>query len=402
VDGSEARVRCFAAPSAHANGDRTPSTSVNLVTGVWHCFGCSGSGNFYQAARACGRSPAEALALATKYRLSDAGGGETGDESKADRVFFEVAEEDLKRWTRRLLQDPGLLDKLEAYRGWTKDALTRLEVGYDGERLVFPHRDAKGRLVGLRRYLPMNARGEGLKMLAAPGTRPQLFPQPEAVDEDDGYLLLTEGEPDAITATAYGLAAVARPSTAPLASGDVGRFAGRRVAVIADADQPDRTAAGRVARQLASIAKEVRVVDFTERSNGYDLSDFLMERSDAAQARADLAALIAAAPLASEDWDIRTQTTALLEDLVRLMRRFVVCSDEELAAIALWVLHTHVLEAAEATPYLAITSAEKESGKTRLLETLDLVVARPWSTGGATPAVLVRKVDKHSTDAAAR
>jgi hypothetical protein len=35
-------------------------------------------------------------------------------------------------------------------------------------------------------------------------------------------------------------------------------------------------------------------------------------------------------------------------------------------AAALWVAHTHAFEAAEQTSYLAISSAEKRSGKTRL------------------------------------
>ena len=48
---------------------------------------------------------------------------------------------------------------------------------------------------------------------------------------------------------------------------------------------------------------------------------------------------------------------------------------------------------AETTPYLSISSAEKESGKTRLLEVLDTVVVRAWFTGRVTAAVLVRKVD---------
>jgi hypothetical protein len=43
--------------------------------------------------------------------------------------------------------------------------------------------------------------------------------------------------------------------------------------------------------------------------------------------------------------------------------------------------------------YIAITSAEKESGKTLLLEVLNLLVANPWLTGRATAAVLPRKID---------
>jgi hypothetical protein len=35
--GVEASARCFADPAAHAHGDRDPSCSVNVETGVWHC-----------------------------------------------------------------------------------------------------------------------------------------------------------------------------------------------------------------------------------------------------------------------------------------------------------------------------------------------------------------------------
>jgi hypothetical protein len=83
----------------------------------------------------------------------------------------------------------------------------------------------------------------------------------------------------------------------------------------------------------------------------------------------------------------------LLDEVMLYVRRFVVLSNEQLIAIALWVGHTHAMEAADATPYLNITSAEKRSGKTRLLEVLDLLVARPWRTGRTSAAALVRKID---------
>jgi hypothetical protein len=59
----------------------------------------------------------------------------------------------------------------------------------------------------------------------------------------------------------------------------------------------------------------------------------------------------------------------------------------------LWVVHTHCIDGSDVTPYLAITSAEKQSGKTRLSEVLQTIVAEPWFTGRVTAAVLVRKVD---------
>ena len=81
-----------------------------------------------------------------------------------------------------------------------------------------------------------------------------------------------------------------------------------------------------------------------------------------------------------------------LDDAVRFLRRFVVLSDEQAVAVALWVAHTHAFDAAYATGYLAITSAEKQSGKTRLLEVLEVLVEKPWFTGRTTAAALTRKI----------
>jgi hypothetical protein len=53
---------------------------------------------------------------------------------------------------------------------------------------------------------------------------------------------------------------------------------------------------------------------------------------------------------------------------------------------------THTLEAFDCVAYLSITSAEKQCGKTRLLEVLEQLVEQPWLTGRTTPAVLARKI----------
>jgi hypothetical protein len=94
---------------------------------------------------------------------------------------------------------------------------------------------------------------------------------------------------------------------------------------------------------------------------------------------------------------VRTETPdpppigEVLDELAAFVRRFVVMSEAQADAVALWIAHTHAFDAAEQTPYLAISSAEKRSGKTRLLEVLELLVARPWLTGRVTAAVLARK-----------
>ena len=83
----------------------------------------------------------------------------------------------------------------------------------------------------------------------------------------------------------------------------------------------------------------------------------------------------------------------LLHDVQRYIRRYVVLSDPQAWACTLWVAHCHAFAVAEATPYLNVTSAVKQCGKTRLLEVLEPLVPSPWLTGRVSAAVLTRKVD---------
>ena len=83
----------------------------------------------------------------------------------------------------------------------------------------------------------------------------------------------------------------------------------------------------------------------------------------------------------------------LLDVSVEFLRDYVVMSAAQADAAALWAAHTHALDAFETTPFLAVTSPEKRCGKTRLLDALELVVARPWRTIMPSEAVLFRKIE---------
>lgn len=85
----------------------------------------------------------------------------------------------------------------------------------------------------------------------------------------------------------------------------------------------------------------------------------------------------------------------ILADVVRMIERYVVLpSDHAVVVVALWILHTWGLAAFEVTPYLIIRSAEKRSGKTRLLEVLELLTPHPWRVVQPSEAVLFRKITK--------
>ena len=85
----------------------------------------------------------------------------------------------------------------------------------------------------------------------------------------------------------------------------------------------------------------------------------------------------------------------LLDAITGILKRYVVFPlAEQPEVIALWTLHTWVLEAFDYTPYLHVFSAETSSGKSRLLEVLKLLVNKPWKIESGSTSSFFRKVEK--------
>ena len=85
---------------------------------------------------------------------------------------------------------------------------------------------------------------------------------------------------------------------------------------------------------------------------------------------------------------------AILNEVESFLRRFVVMTEAQLVAVTLWCVHTYFFQFAIWTPYLAITSAAKRCGKSRLMELLSYLVSKPWYTSSASAASLFRKIDQ--------
>lgn len=81
----------------------------------------------------------------------------------------------------------------------------------------------------------------------------------------------------------------------------------------------------------------------------------------------------------------------LLDDTRDFIGRFCVFPDLHcLAAVTLWAAHAHMVEHFHTTPRLAMLSPEAESGKTRVLEVLELLVPEPMFTLNASPPAIFR------------
>jgi Protein of unknown function (DUF3631) len=89
-----------------------------------------------------------------------------------------------------------------------------------------------------------------------------------------------------------------------------------------------------------------------------------------------------------------TDVARTLDAAENFIRRFVVLTTNQLAALALWVFHTYALDAAESTPYLSVTSALARSGKSRLLEVLELLARQPLPTANISDAALFRAIER--------
>ncbi|MDN5858795.1 MAG: DUF3631 domain-containing protein [Pseudonocardia sp.] len=84
---------------------------------------------------------------------------------------------------------------------------------------------------------------------------------------------------------------------------------------------------------------------------------------------------------------------AALDAAAAFVRRYVRFPTEHaFIAVTLWIAHTHAVERFYVTPRLILDSAEPGSGKTRVLELLQLVCRSPRLTISTTTAALYRRI----------
>ena len=292
----EASVRCFADPGSHRREDHDPSCSINVINGAWRCHGCGARGGAYDAALANGHTPRSAIDLMISHGLIErraqlrtarellqtAGhlpalrARARAAHDLAARPGLQVTDQDIARWQEALSRRSCLLAQLTDERGWWYETMRALELGVDRGRITIPIRNGCGALRGVLRYQP-EPTGRP-KMLAAPGTRLGLVPHPAA--EPSERILLVEGPPDMIAARSRGLAAIAVPGDHAWQPAWAQLLTGRRVAIVMDADKHGRAASRRIARDLREYA-DVQLVELApQRTDGYDLTDWLLEHPE--------------------------------------------------------------------------------------------------------------------------
>ena len=253
---------------------------------------------------------------------------------------------------------------------------------------TYDYTDERGELLYQAvRYEPKGFRqrrtdGKGGWIWNLDGVRRVLYRLPEVLAANS--VLIVEGEKDVETARSLRLNATCNAGGAGKWKPEYADFLkGKRIVIIGDADDPGRRHAQQVARFLFGRAESLKLLELP---HAKDLSEWVEQGG----ARGALLDLIQSTP----EWGPQSvESGTILNNVFAYLRRFVSLSESQARVVALWAVHTQVFSVADATPYLAITSAEKQSGKTRLLEVLETLVANPWLTGRVTAAVLIRKID---------
>jgi 5S rRNA maturation endonuclease (ribonuclease M5) len=193
-------------------------------------------------------------------------------------------------------------------------------------------------------------------------------------------IILVEGEKDADAGAKLGLACATSGGVNSWREDHAELLRGKSVIILADADDPGRQHAAKVANSLYGKAASVKLVEIP---GSRDLAEAIEKNTPLAA----LQGLFSESP----EW-MPTAGADLLDEVYFFLRSFVWMTEAQARVIAIWAAHTHAFAAAEHTPYLAIISPEKECGKSRLLTCLSIICANPFKTDHATAAALVMTV----------
>jgi hypothetical protein len=263
------------------------------------------------------------------------------------------------------------------------------------------------------------------------GTRRVLYRLPELKDRE--AVLVCEGEKDADRAWALGLPATTNVGgagkwrdeyTAQLVAAGV-----KRVVVLPDNDDPGRAHADHVARNCHAAGLHVRLVALPGVPDKGDLSDYLT-----AHGKAELLALLKGAPVYQpprspaeptpstasattqpkaskksketagralkledpEEWPNPVAIDTLLDVLASLLTAFVVFVDPSHAdALALWILHTYLMDAWSISPLAVVHSPTMRCGKTTVLQLTAHLASRALAASNISPAALFRAIERY-------
>jgi len=150
-----------------------------------------------------------------------------------------------------------------------------------------------------------------------------------------------------------------------------------------------------VLAELAKLSSEEYEARRTEAAKQLGFRKSVLDAAVAARrpppaAVDDDASLIASPP---EPWETEVNGAQLLRELAEQYQRYVILRPGEADMLALWTLHTYLMDIWAITPRLAIVSPQKRCGKTTLVECIAALACIAMAAANITAAALFRTIE---------
>ncbi len=269
------------------HNDGTPSLSINIISGLFHCFGCGEKGDVFAFYRAI-KSRNGGGNLGAFPTLLEQMAAEFGIDSSDDGSHRQPTLGQIDQWQQALIQSELWLRYLHGQRGLTDETIKTRKLGWDGEWLTIPIYNPDGQLVGIKRHHPKKEP----KYKNPTGLDAQLFGAHLIGEDYEGLVVVCEGEFDCMILWQQGVPAVTSTvGTGNLPEHVIEWFRGQDCAVIEDADEAGVKGAQKDAQKLLRVAKSVRIVALPLQAPLKDVTDFFVQREPPGTAE-ELKALI--------------------------------------------------------------------------------------------------------------
>jgi hypothetical protein len=183
-----------------------------------------------------------------------------------DQLTLAIEEHRAEQSHQMLLKLPLMLKTLLKERTWTLETIKRFKIGYFNGALTFPIYDKLGSIASLKFH----------KKFQTDGCANQLYPWSAVINNPSPYVIITEGEPDTITAIQHGFNAVTQTCGAHGWDPEFTRFfRKKKIYICYDRDTAGNTGAKEVANILWDDRMNSHIIEWPVwMENKEDLTDF--------------------------------------------------------------------------------------------------------------------------------
>jgi putative DNA primase/helicase len=171
-----------------------------------------------------------------------------------------------------------------------------------------------------------------------------------------------------------GVAPNGAPAKPEYGAADAAEIAKLAALPLAEYERERKPAAKRLGYRLASLDRAVEAARSGPSHPGDEDSGAAMAVANGETGRAGRALGVDEI----DPWPVPVDGAMLVAELAQTIRRYVVLDAATADAVALWIVHTHAIDAAEISPRLAISSPDKRCGKRRCSTCLAPLSPGPW------------------------